>query len=258
MALTLLGRNRLDQILRNNGFHSEQAVAGDWVAADATYGSGRCFLGYDSGRTDELIVATSLPHVAQAFAGETSSLGSVAALPDGAVAAFAVGLSQAPQVVRRLCELSRALPTAPLDRYHQKVGALPIATEAERLVVQRIGQNVFRDALMDLWAGRCALTGLAQPELLRASHMKPWAACATDAERLDPYNGLLLAAHWDAAFDRGLVTFDDDGLPVAAAELRPDARALLGLDDADQGLRLALRPEHRHYLAWHRVQIWLG
>jgi putative restriction endonuclease len=41
--------------------------------------------------------------------------------------------------------------------------------------------------------------------------MKPWADCASDAERLDPFNGLLLAVHWDAVFDCGLVTFADDG-----------------------------------------------
>ena len=39
--------------------------------------------------------------------------------------------------------------------------------------------------------------------MLRASHSVPWAACASDAERLDVHNGLLLAAHWDAAFDAG-------------------------------------------------------
>ena len=48
-------------------------------------------------------------------------------------------------------------------------------TEAERLVVQRIGQNIFRAALMDYWGGRCPITGITDPELLRASHIVPWA-----------------------------------------------------------------------------------
>jgi len=60
--------------------------------------------------------------------------------------------------------------------------------------------------LLDLWEGRCAVTGLAVPELLRASHIKPWADCETDAERLDVYNGFLLAPHLDAAFDLGFIT----------------------------------------------------
>lgn len=59
--------------------------------------------------------------------------------------------------------------------------------------MQRVGQDIFRQGLMECWESRCAITGLAIPELLRASHIKPWADCATDAERLDVYNGLLLA-----------------------------------------------------------------
>ena len=62
-------------------------------------------------------------------------------------------------------------------------------------------------ALMDFWGGRCPLTGITHPRLLRASHMKPWSACTDAAERLNVHNGLLLAAHLDAAFDAGLITF---------------------------------------------------
>jgi hypothetical protein len=51
------------------------------------------------------------------------------------------------------------------------------------------------------------VTGLAITELLRASHIKPWAARDTDAERLDVFNGLLLAPHCDALFARGFITF---------------------------------------------------
>jgi hypothetical protein len=51
-----------------------------------------------------------------------------------------------------------------------------------------------------------AVTGIAQPALLRASHIKPWAHCGNNAERLDVHNGFLLTADWDAAFDAGLVS----------------------------------------------------
>jgi hypothetical protein len=96
-------------------------------------------------------------------------------------------------------------------RVREENAGVPRTTEAERLVVQRVGQDVFRAALMDYWGGRCAVTGCAEPLLLRASHIKPWALCATDAERLDVKNGLLLTAHLDAAFDAGLIDFDDAG-----------------------------------------------
>jgi len=48
-------------------------------------------------------------------------------------------------------------------------------------------------------------------ELLRASHIKPWAACASDAERLGVFNGLLLAPHLEAAFDQGFISVSDAG-----------------------------------------------
>jgi hypothetical protein len=77
-----------------------------------------------------------------------------------------------------------SLPEAPLDRFKAVTAKLPRTTEAERIVIQRIGQDIFRDALIDYWARRCPVTGITEPALLRASHIKPWADC-TDAERLD-------------------------------------------------------------------------
>ncbi len=94
-----------------------------------------------------------------------------------------------------------------------------IATEAWRLEKARIGQGPFREALLARWGGKCPLTGITEPELLRASHIVPWNRCETDAERLNPDNGLLLSALWDAAFDRGLVTFADDGAAMLLPRL---------------------------------------
>jgi hypothetical protein len=109
-------------------------------------------------------------------------------------------------VLRRVYELGVSLPDAPLKEFAAKVANLPRTTEAERLVIQRIGQDIFRDRLMDYWQARCPLTGISDPALLRASHIIPWADCESDAERLDVHNGFLLSALWDAAFDRALVT----------------------------------------------------
>lgn len=63
------------------------------------------------------------------------------------------------------------------------------------------------------------MTGITEPELLRASHIVPWTECETDAERLDVHNGLLLSALWDAAFDRALVSFDNEGGPLFSPRL---------------------------------------
>src|SRR5215211_7116274 len=50
-----------------------------------------------------------------------------------------------------------------------EIAGLPRATETERLVIMRIGQDIFRDALMDYWGRCCPLTGIKEPALLRAS-----------------------------------------------------------------------------------------
>ncbi len=257
MTLSPLRHNRLEYVLRNNGYHVPQETDPDWVAADATFARGRCYLRYDPGRDDRLVVATSLAHVGRAYTDEGGRPAQAIALPAGAVAAFFIDTAADHTAVQRLYELSRSLPTAPLDDFLERTRSLPSSTEAERVVIQRIGQDVFREALADFWSGCCAVTGLDQPELLRASHMKPWAACADDAERLDPHNGLLLAAHWDAAFDRGLVTFEEDGKALASKTLGAAARSLLCLDQADSRPHIVLRAEHQDYLAYHRRHVWL-
>jgi predicted restriction endonuclease len=142
-----------------------------------------------------------------------------------------------------------SLPEAPLDRFKAKTANLPRTTEAERWVIQRIGQDVFRSALMDYWNGRCPLTGITDPALLRASHIVPWSDC-NDEQRLDVHNGLLLSALWDAAFDQGLVSFADDGTALIGAKLSEAARKTLGVEAASP-LR-GLRDAHQANLAVHR------
>jgi len=155
--------------------------------------------------------------------------------------------------LRTLAAHARTLPNRVADAFRHQTAALPRSTEAERLVIQRVGQDLYRAALLDFWQGRCCVTGLALAPLLRASHIKPWAACASDNERLDVFNGLLLAPHVDALFDGGWITFADNGTLQVSDELPPDAAVCLGLkmDWAIQGLA----PAHGAYLQFHRSQV---
>ena len=150
--------------------------------------------------------------------------------------------------LRRVYELGVSLPDAPLKEFEEKTGSLPKTTEAERLIVQRIGQDIFRASLEDYWGGCCPITGITDRALLRASHTKSWADCATDDERLDVYNGFLLAAHIDAAFDAALLTIDTDGAILLSPKLSEKARTLL-TDGADH-VRIA--DAHQAYLEHHR------
>lgn len=148
---------------------------------------------------------------------------------------------------------ARTLPNRVAETFRAESALLPRSTEAERLVVQRVGQNLFRSALLDFFQGRCCVTGLAVPELLRASHIKPWADCTSDEERLDVFNGLLLAPNLDALFDGGWLTFDDSGRVVVSATLPFDAASRLGVSAAWRIGTLAAA--HRSYLAYHREHV---
>jgi len=88
--------------------------------------------------------------------------------------------------------------------------------------------------------------------MLRASHIIPWKDCASDAERLDVHNGLLLSALWDAAFDRGLVTFDDGGEPQYSSILGWSAR-----ENLNWTTPIALTQSHTVRLAWHRSNVFV-
>lgn len=68
-------------------------------------------------------------------------------------------------------------------------------------------------------------------------------------------NGLLLSSLWDAAFDSGLVTFDDLGNVIASPSLGKSARLALALEKAPP---LQLVDEQRSRLAWHRSEIWVA
>lgn len=99
-------------------------------------------------------------------------------------------------------------------------------TEATRAI--RLGQQKFRNDLLDRWGGRCALTGLAIPGLLRASHIKPW--CDSEpTERHDPDNGLLLAVHIDGLFDRGFISFADSGRILLSPKLSSESLKCFGI-----------------------------
>lgn len=169
---------------------------------------------------------------------------------DGASMVTVDGFGTLYDVLRTAAAHARTLPNRVADAFRRETANMPQTTEAERVVVQRVGQNLFRAALLDYWQGRCCVTGLAVPELLRASHIKPWAACACDDERLDVFNGLLLAPHIDALFDGGWISFLDNGQALRSEALPAEAAALLEvrLDWAVKGLR----PEHRRYIAFHR------
>lgn len=174
----------------------------------------------------------------------------------GVAALRLVGIDALYTCLRAAAAHARTKPDRIADEFKRRTAGWPRATEVERLAVQRLGQGLFRDALLDYWQGRCCVTGLEVAELLRASHIKPWARCDTDEERLDVFNGLLLAPHLDALFDAGLMTIQDDGEVLLAASLTHRNAACLGLVGSMRMQHVGVG--HRRYLAFHRAHVWRG
>ena len=245
----------LEHAAVESGFDLAEGVADGWTSHASTHAPLRVWL-----RADEdggATVALSMADVSERLAEDKLGASASCDLPRGAAAARRVADRLAlHRLLRRACQRSNApIASAPWGPASEFL-ALPRTTEAERLVVQRVGQQFFRERLMDHWGGRCAVTGVAVPELLRASHIKPWAACESDEERLDLFNGLLLAANLDAVFDQGFVTFDDEGRVVFSSALLEDAARALAISPA---MRLrAIENRHRAYLVWHRRDVFRG
>lgn len=250
-ALNLLPgvRTRLEKAAADNGFDLALTFDGGWLAFASTHAPLRVWL---SAVGDTVFLAAmSRPDVLDHLSDHGTAF--TRPMPPGACGARGVtDHALLHRLLRRAFQLSRTLPDQLLTAFQEQTSGMPRCTEAERLIVQRVGQEVYRKGLLDYWDHRCAVTGLAVPELLRASHIKAWADCETDAERLDVFNGLLLAPNLDAAFDLRFITVADDGAVVVSALLDGVAREQLGLVGSMRVRRLT--EGHRRYLIWHRAR----
>jgi hypothetical protein len=252
-ALSPITASRLEKVAADNGFDRELPREGHWLPFASTQCPLRIWLGTFSDAL--LLAAFSQQNVTVALGDYGTPL--AAPLPIGALGGRSVTeIPALHRLLARAFQLSKTLPDELLHTFQKEVAGLPRTTEAERLVVERVGQDVFRKGLIDFWEGRCAITGLAVPELLRASHIKPWADCDSDAQRLDVYNGILLAPNLDAAFDRGFMTVADDGEVIWAGSMGEEARRALGVAGPLRVRKLA--DGHRAYLPWHRTKVFRG
>ena len=121
-------------------------------------------------------------------------------------------------------------------------------TEQEQIIISRLGQGNFRRNVIHLW-GSCSVTGLQNLTLLKASHIKPWKD-SNNEERLNPYNGLLLIPDYDFLFDRGYLTFKNNGNVVISQRLNQFARKVFNVQD-DLRLRNVFT-DNKEFLEFHR------
>lgn len=119
----------------------------------------------------------------------------------------------------------------------------------------RVNQTEFRKNVVAFWNGKCCVTGCGKTDVLIASHIKPWRKCITNAECVDPYNGLLLIPNVDRLFDAGYISFDDNGKILISSALTEADAAMLGVTN---GTRIEeLLPKHQKYLEYHRENVFV-
>lgn len=127
-------------------------------------------------------------------------------------------------------------------------------TFREQIVRARRGQGVFRANVL-LREEYCRVTRVDDPKHLKASHIKPWRD-ASDAERLDGSNGLLLSPHIDHLFDEGYISFSSNQELLVVPEVRETILDAWGIDE---GVRVGdFSNEQNAYLDYHRVNIFKG
>lgn len=133
-------------------------------------------------------------------------------------------------------------------------------TDVLRTVRTRRVQAFFRAAVLASYEYRCALSDIALPELLNASHIIPWKV--NTERRADPRNGIALNALYDRAFDRGLITFDESMRLVVSPRLKTadppilQRQALLDLEGKSCRLPYRFAPDPLA-MAYHREHVFV-
>ena len=130
---------------------------------------------------------------------------------------------------------------------------IPVIVETESEVKMKIhlGQQKFWKDLLPLWESKCALCGINLPELLRASHSKPWKD-STNVERLDPYNGVLLCCNHDALYEKGLIAFDGQGRLYISSVICDEDYLMYRLVPR---AKIQIHSENKVYFKWHKKNI---
>jgi hypothetical protein len=127
-------------------------------------------------------------------------------------------------------------------------------TTSLQLVEARSKQTLFKRRLLTV-EKKCRMTGIVDLRFLRASHIKPWSKCVEGGERVDGSNGLLLSPHADFLFDRGWITFEDDGSLVRSDQLPKDVINNIGLDLTDGRKCGEFFNSQKIYLEYHRNSV---
>ena len=142
-------------------------------------------------------------------------------------------------------------------KLEQQLVTDPTVPETDRLAIvrARVGQGLFKERVAKIET-KCRITGVENPVHLIASHCKPWRD-ATNEERLDGENGLLLTPSIDHLFDRGFIGFENDGkLIISPVAHRPSLQRM-GIDTAKTVNVGGFTSGQKQFLDFHRNAVLL-
>lgn len=128
-------------------------------------------------------------------------------------------------------------------------------TERQAIVLARRGQGLFKKRVMTIERA-CRITGVEREEHLRASHCKPWRD-ATNEERLNGENGLLLTPSMDHLFDRGFIAFEDSGRMIVSPVAHEESLTRMGLDPRQPPNVGTFSTGQKQFLEFHRENVFL-
>jgi len=174
--------------------------------------------------------------------GETSSPKTITTVADYIEQTFY--LSEEARINNRLMNL-----VSHIEKQDEKP---PGWTDTLREILARVGQPGFRRKVLKRWDYACAVSGVRNLSLIRASHIRPWSECSIEDDRVNAMNGLALSPNYDALFDSGLISFKDNGEMLVSSKLSASDRQKLAVPAR---LRRQLSDEECRYMQFHREEI---
>lgn len=121
--------------------------------------------------------------------------------------------------------------------------------EKDAIVKVRINQDEFRKSLINKYNCKCCLCGVNNPDLLIASHIKPWAQ-SDKYEKLSPENGLLLCPNHDKLFDSGYISFDDNGGILISEKLDMNTKIFMNING---NMKIEVNDDNLEFVRYHRM-----
>lgn len=157
--------------------------------------------------------------------------------------------------------LDLSIPDEIQSEAEEPIFSLPEVTNSKAFVTIRRGQSLFRKMVLSSYKLRCCITGFSQPNLLVASHIRPWSI--DEDNRLNPKNGLCLNSFHDKAFDTGLIAIRPDLTIALSKDFIAGASAA---NERDWFLsfegKLIMKPTKFHpskeFLDWHYNEVFKG